>query len=309
MRLRTLVPIAAAALVLAAPARADKTYTDPAGDGGTAHDLTTVTVSNDATQVVLRFPVPNPWPNLRPPDDQAWLLMIDADRNPSTGDRGQEVRVFERSGAQVYIWNGSTWVDAPPQGISVRFELSSSSAAWRVQLPRTLLGGTTGFDFQLASAKWVGEDIAATDLAPDGGSWRYELALTQCANGQDDDHDGKIDATDRGCTGTNDDAEGDEPVTPRLLRPTVTPARTTPGRPVLVRASARQLETGTPLATGAVVCTIRTGSTQKRVTGRISAGLATCRLTAPRVARPTTVRGSMAIVGTTQSLPFSFRVG
>jgi hypothetical protein len=66
MRRRTLFPIvAAAALVLAAPARADKTFNDPAGDSGTAHDVTTVTVSNDATQVVVFFPVPNPWPNLR----------------------------------------------------------------------------------------------------------------------------------------------------------------------------------------------------------------------------------------------------
>jgi hypothetical protein len=59
MRRRTLFPIvAAAALVLAAPARADKTFNDPAGDSGTAHDVTTVTVSNDATQVVVFFPVP-----------------------------------------------------------------------------------------------------------------------------------------------------------------------------------------------------------------------------------------------------------
>jgi hypothetical protein len=309
MRLRTLLPIAAAALVLAGPARADRTYSDPAGDSGAASDVTGVTVSNDAVQVVLRFPVPSPWPNLRYPDDQAWLLMIDADRNPSTGDMGQEVRVFDRSGASVFAWNGTAWVDAPPQGISVRFELSSTSAAWRVQLPRTLLGGTTGFDFQLLTAKWVGDEIAASDLAPNGGSWRYELALTQCANGQDDDRDGKIDADDRGCTGTNDDAEGDEPVTPRLLRPSVTPVRPASGKVVLVRAPAQQLESGAPMATGGVVCTIGTGPARKRVTGRISAGFATCRLTAPRVSRPTTVRGTMTIVGTTRSVPFSFRVG
>jgi hypothetical protein len=143
--------VAAAALVLAAPARADQTFTDATGDNGPAHDITSVVVSNDATQVVLRFSVPNPWPNLRQAEDQAWLLMIDADRNPSTGDGGEEVRVFQQSGAFVEVWNGSAWVDAPPAGISVRFELSSSSAAWRVQLPRELLGGTTGFDSGLPS--------------------------------------------------------------------------------------------------------------------------------------------------------------
>jgi hypothetical protein len=35
---------------------ADKTFTDPAGDSGAAHDVTSFVVSNDATQVVLRFP-------------------------------------------------------------------------------------------------------------------------------------------------------------------------------------------------------------------------------------------------------------
>lgn len=309
MMRRLVFPIAAAALVLAAPARAEKTFNDPAGDSGAAHDVTSVVVSNDATQVVLRFPVPNPWPNLRQAGDQAWLLMIDADRNPSTGGGGDEVRVFQQSGALVEVWNGSAWVDAPPAGISVRFELSSSSAAWRVQLPRELLGGTTEFDFQLAFAKWTGDQIVASDRGPDSGSWRYELALPQCANGRDDDGDGKIDAADRGCAGTSDDVEGDEPVTPQLLRPSVVPAKARPGRPVTVRATAKQLETGDPVATGSVVCTIRVGATPKRVTGRIAAGLATCKLAAPRVKRPITVRGTMTIVGTTQSMPFSFRVG
>jgi hypothetical protein len=307
--MRTLTLIAAVALVLVAPARADKTFTDQAGDSGAAYDVTSVVVSNDATQVVLRFPVPNPWPNLQQPGDQAWLLMIDTDENPSTGDDGDEVRVFQQGGATVDVWNGSAWVDAPPAGISVRFELSSTSAGWRVQLPRDLLGRTTGFDFGLVFAKWAGEEIVGIDRAPDGGSWRYDLVLAQCANGRDDDGDGKIDAADRGCANTVDDAEGDETVTPRLLRPVVTPAKAGPGRPVTIRATAQQLETGEPVATGRVVCTIRVGTTRKQASGRISAGVATCKLVAPRVSRPTTVRGTMTIVGTTRSVPFSFRVG
>ncbi len=309
MNCRVFLRAVAAALVLAAPAHADTTFNDPAGDSGAAHDVTTVTVSIDATEVVLHFPVPNPFPNLRQADDQAWLLMIDADRNPSTGDDGEEVRVFQRSSASVEVWNGSGWVDAPPNGISVRFELSSSSAAWRVQLPRTLLPGTTGFDFELVFAKWVGDEIAAADRAPDNGSWRYELAIAQCANGRDDDGDGKTDSDDRGCVGTNDDVEGDEPVTPRLLRVSVAPVKARAGGSVLVRARAQQLETAKPVTSGSVVCTMRTGATTRRVSGRIAEGIATCRLIAPRVSAPTTVRGSMTIVGSKHTMPFSFRVG
>lgn len=307
--MRRLLFLITAALVLAAPARADKTFNDPAGDSGAAHDLTSVAVSNDSAQVVLRFAVPNPWPNLRQAEDQAWLLMIDTDHNPSTGDGGDEVRVFQQSGAYVEVWNGSAWVDAPPAGISVRFEISSSSADWRVQLPRELLGRTSAFDFQLAFAKWAGDQIVGSDRGPDNDSWRYELALTQCANGRDDDGDGKIDAADRGCAGTSDDAEGDEPITPRLLRASVAPAKVRPGRPVTVRATARVLETAEPMTKGSIVCTMRVGAAAKRAIGRIAAGLATCRLVAPRVSRPTTVRGTMTIAGTTQSVPFTFRVG
>jgi hypothetical protein len=302
------VAIAAAALVLATPARAENRFSDAAGDSGAAHDVTAVSVSNDATQVVLTFPVPNPFPNLRQADDQAWLLMIDADRNPSTGDGGEELRVFQKGGATVDKWNGSSWGDAPPNGISVRFELNSSSAGWRVQLPRELLGGTTGFDFRLVFAKFVGEEISDGDRAPDNGYWRYDLAFVQCANGRDDDSDGKIDGDDRGCTATTDDAEGDEPVTPQLLRPSVTPAKSRPGATVVVRARAQTLETGAAMETGSVVCTIRMGANRKRIPGRIAAGLATCRLTAPRLTRTTTVRGTMTMVGTSQSVPFSFRV-
>lgn len=309
MRRRVLVPIVAATLVLAGAARADSRFNDPAGDSGAAHDVTAVTVSNDTAQIVLTFPIPTPWPNLRQADDQAWLLTIDADRNPSTGDGGQEIRVFQKGGAEVYVWNGTAWADAPPAGISVRFLVGASDASWRVQLPRTLLRSSTGFDFQLSFAKFVGDDIAASDRAPDSGSWRYELAVAQCANDRDDDGDGKIDGGDLGCDDVNDDVEADETLTPLLLRASVAPANARPGSRVTVRARAQHLETGEPMGAGRVVCTIRAGTARQRVTGRISTGLAMCTLTAPRVARPTTVRGTMTIVGTSRSVPFSFRAG
>jgi hypothetical protein len=303
-----LIPAMAAALVVAAPARAESTFNDPAGDSGAAHDVTTVAVSNDSRQIVLTFPVPNPWPNLRQASDQAWLLMIDADRNPATGDDGQEVRVFQMDGASVFVWNGSAWVDAPSAGISVRFEINSSSAGWRVQLPRELLAGTTAFDFQLVFAKFVGDEMSAGDRAPNSGWWRYELAFAQCANGRDDDGDGKTDGDDRGCAGAEDNVEGDEVVTPQLLRASVAPAKARAGTSVTVRARAQVLETGALIGTGRVTCVTRTGATTRRVTGRISAGVATCRIAAPRVARGRTVRGTMTVVGTTRSVPFSFRI-
>ena len=169
-RTHTIWAVSLLALALTAPARAAETFTDARGDNGEAHDITTVAVSNDTTQVVVSFPVPSPLPNLMQPDDQKWLLLIDADRSASTGDDGAELRVIRDRSAFVEHWNGSAWIDAPPSGISVRFELSSASSSWRVQLPRALFGNTAGFDFRLTFAKVVGGEVVAADRAPDTGT-------------------------------------------------------------------------------------------------------------------------------------------
>ena len=138
------------------------------------------------------------------PDDQKWLLLIDTDRSASTGDDGAELRVIRDSSAFVEHWNGSAWIDAPPSGISVRFELSSASSSWRVQLPRALFGNTAGFDFRLTFAKVVGDEIVGDDRAPD-----REVALR---------------------------ARGTDSINPLLRRAAVTPARARVGSSVLVRA-------------------------------------------------------------------------
>lgn len=276
-RKHTIWAISILALALAAPARAAETLTDPRGDNGEAHDITSVAVSNDATQVVVSFPVPSPLPNLMQPDDQKWLLLIDTDRSASTGDDGAELRVFRDSNAFVELWNGSAWADAPPTGISVRFELSSTSSAWRVQLPRGLFGSTTGFDFRLTFAKFVGDEMVGIDRAPDTGWWRYALQ------------------------------EATRSVL--LLRPAaVTPARARVGSSVLVRASLFEVGTGDTDPPGPVFCTIKSGRSVVRTTGRVSAGAASCRPRVPRARPGTVVRGTMTVIGAARPVTFTFRV-
>ena len=227
-----------------------------------------VAVSNDTTQVVVSFPVPSPLPNLMQPDDQKWLLLIDTDRSASTGDDGAELRVIRDSSAFVEHWNGSAWADAPPSGISVRFELSSASSSWRVQLPRALFGNTAGFDFRLTFAKVVGDEIVGVDRAPDTGWWRYGLQ---------------------------------EPSSSQVLSSepaTVTPARARVGSSVLVRA--RLSETGTgdsrPGGSGALHDQERREAWYGSA-GRVSAGAATCRPRVPRARSGTVVRGTMTVIG------------
>ena len=153
---------------------------------------------------------------------------------PVDGRQRRRGRRFKQGGGK---WRSGTEVHGSmrlPGGISVRFELSSSSASWSVQPPRWLLGHTSGLDFGRLFAKWAGDENLCT-TSRRAAALARRAVLHQCANGRDDDGDGKIDAADRGCANTVDDAEGDEPVTPRLLRPVVTPAKARPGRPVTVR--------------------------------------------------------------------------
>lgn len=300
--------VAVAGLALAGAAGAEQRYTDTAGDSGAAPDLGQVTVSNDSGHVVFKAAVPARLPE----PDEAYLLGIDSDGNAGTGSNGLELRVFEMGVSSfVESWNGSAWVDAPSGGISVRVELSAGTGLWVVTLPRTLLANTNAFAFWLQSAKVSGEEIVASDYSPDGsGAWRYEVVLNQCANGGDDDGDGKVDVQDAGCTDGEDDLESDDPYTLAIGRPTATPAAARSGAQVTVRAPIRQVETNQAITAGAVRCSAKIGASTKRWAGRLTAGTATCTLRAPKVSKPTSVRGSITVRSRskTASTSFAFRV-
>lgn len=307
-RSMVLLLVAVAALGLTAVAGAEQRYTDVSGDAGAAPDLGKITVSNDSGRMVFQASVPARFPS----EDEAYLLAIDADANLATGDQSLEVRVFQMGvSSTVETWNGSAWVDAPSGAISVRIELSGDSGLWVVTLPRTLLANTGAINFWLSSAKLSGEEIVASDEAPDGdAAWRYELVLPQCANSRDDDGDGTIDVRDLGCTDGEDDLESDDPYTLAVGRPSVTPSLGRSGKPITVKARVTQLETKQPVANGAVRCTAKIRSSTKRWAGRLASGTAICTLRAPKVSKPTTVRGSIRVSSNskTATVPFGFRV-
>jgi hypothetical protein len=304
MRLSLVLLAAAAALAFTAVAGAVQPFAEPTGDAGAAPDLGQTTVDNDPREVILRIGVPARFPE----PDEMYLLRIDADANPGTGDEGDDVRVVQMgTSANVMTWNGSDWVDAPSSGIHVRVEISASAGEWVVTLPRTLLSNTSGFVFMVISAKFSGDDIVGTDVA---GPWRYDVVLKQCSNGRDDDADGKVDVGDLGCEDGEDDLESDDPYTLAIARPTITPTVGRPGRQVVVRASVTQLETQRPVQTGSVRCTAKLGRVTKRWAGRLGAGTAACTLAVPKAAKRTTARGTITVSSrsSTTSAPFSFRI-
>lgn len=296
--------VAAGMLGLAAAAGAEQQYTDAAGDSGNARDLTQVVVSNDATQVSFSIATPVQTPAW----DEGEVLDIDKDANPSTGDEGADFRIW-MSPPSVDTWNGSDWVDAPTFGITNRLEVTSGAGVWHVVVPRTLLAGTTVFDFSLWSVKINGLFSACCDFAPDTGTWRYELALKQCSNGRDDDGDGKVDGSDLGCSGTEDDLESDDPYTLAIGRPTVRPASGHTGQAITVTARVRRVETNQPIAAGLVRCTTTVGSTTKRTIGKLASGIATCRLASPHVAKPSMVHGTIAVTSRSASASAAFAFG
>ncbi len=306
MRLFMTLAVVAVALGLAAVAGAEQRFTDATGDSGAAPDLGQFVVTNDSNQVVIEISAPARLPQ----PEEAYLLEIDTDANGSTGKEGFEVHVFAMSlSSSVETWNGSDWVAATPTGISVRFEFSATTGLWRVTLPRTLLSNTSAFTFRTLAAKFSGENVVGLDAAPDGGTWRYELALKQCANGRDDDGDGKLDSSDLGCSGTEDDLESDDPYTLAIDPARVTPASGRAGKPIVVRARVRQVETNQPLSSGTVRCMMKVGSKTKRSAGQLASGTATCRLMSPKVAKRTTVRGTITVTSKSASIstPYSFR--
>ncbi len=111
-----------------------------------------------------------------------------------------------------------------------------------------ILSKTAAFNFEVAAARFEGSELSGLDSAPDGGMWRYEFALKQCANRRDDDGDGKVDTNDLGCAGAEDDLESDDPFTLSIDRPTVAPATAKAGRPVVVRVAVKQLETNVAIS-------------------------------------------------------------
>jgi hypothetical protein len=140
-----------AALVLAAPAAAGSSFTDPTGDSGTAADIVSVTVSNDTNgqyTFVVGFAsdyVGN--------DNMG--IYLDTDRNPNTGDAnasGADYSISDDRASQTFEldkWDGSQWT-AAAEG-SFTLSVSSDHRSVTASVNKADLGGATSFNFYVGS--------------------------------------------------------------------------------------------------------------------------------------------------------------
>jgi hypothetical protein len=165
--------VSALALIGASPAPAAQTFTDPAGDGGGAPDVTTVTVSNSATnRVTVRVVTPS---HAALPGDGELDLFLDTDANTGTGNEDGTDYIISVDGREqafgLFKWDGSDF----------QFQDSNTvSVAWTggptVSFDASELGNTTAFNFWVGGFKFTGEEETARDEAPNEGAWTYQLA-------------------------------------------------------------------------------------------------------------------------------------
>lgn len=162
--------ICAVALLCAGVARADADFTDAAGDANGAPDLTQISVANDAlNRVILHAKIAG---GKAMELDGEILFVIDADNNGATGSDGWDYLAVVSGGKQwaLLSWDGVQWVDAPSSTVKVYFW--NDNVLFTVD--RSELGNTSRFGFFVVANKLAGEEVAATDVAPEGDEvWSY----------------------------------------------------------------------------------------------------------------------------------------
>jgi hypothetical protein len=231
------VIVAALALTFVPLGAAEISYSDPAGDSGSAPDITTVTVSNtEAGVVTVRIAVPlEPWSMV--------LMAIDSDRDPSTGDEfGLEgmVAAVNAGGVVTAIAADEDGDELPGVSIPATFV----DGVLEVSFPREAFSIDQGFAFGFISAQIVNGEPVLGDLAPADPCmirdvrcsqlWVYELTGVAPA----------------------------PPPTPVVVKPVIGKPVAAPKQPIAgkrftVRLPVTRSDDGTPLTKADVACTTK----------------------------------------------------
>jgi hypothetical protein len=170
-----LAVLAAAALTVVAVAGAAPTsYLDPTGDNGASADIGGVSVDLAADGYLhVKATIAN-MPALLTPGDV--ILALDTDRSGSTGllaggDYVVLVDMSDLSGAFLK-WSGTEYAAAPAQQGDLRYLIGGGGIEFLIR--PAALGGATAFNFVLGAGTGAG-DGAQVDVAPDNGTWFFEV--------------------------------------------------------------------------------------------------------------------------------------
>ena len=269
----------ALALLTVPGAFADRSYADPAGDSGTAPDMTAVRVSHDAGGT-LTFAVTTNQAVLDPA--ASIYVYVDSDRDPATGFPIRGLGADHFFGHSGELGTGFLFsVSGNFIIIDFTSTLTSSYAGGvlTAQINRSDLSDVEQFTF-LVEAERDDENDATpndADFAPDAAPL-YEYSLF--------------------------------PLTLTVGSPRANPARPVAGKPFAVSAAVARSDAQAFL-TGKVSCKARVGTASLRSAGTVSGGAARCAMRLPKTAKGKTLRGTLT-VSTDDAPPvtrsFSYRV-
>jgi hypothetical protein len=168
--------IVCAVLLLAQPTLADggHDFADSVGENPAALDIAHVLVDNDNNGNITVMVTFRSLSNL--PSDSELVLLLDTDQNRNTGDRnGMEYEIWDYGEDNTYEflrWNGTDY--------DVAGELTITNlpivGVWIV-LNRSQIGDVGTFNFAAATVRGP-DDAPIIDLAPDLGTWTYQLVRT-----------------------------------------------------------------------------------------------------------------------------------
>jgi hypothetical protein len=171
-RLKRAGPIAAAlmAVLVLVPTASSGDYADPAGDGGTAGDITSVTVAGDQGTGQLLFKITGT--NLASAETSPLLLEIDSDANPLTGsltENGTDYSFFVGGNGYFLLhWNGKEWSETPDLSVQV----FGGRSQIIISVNRSELGNPAVLNF---FALTVNTADLAFDKAPNEGAFNYSM--------------------------------------------------------------------------------------------------------------------------------------
>ena len=263
--LRFLLLGALLALALATGAWADQSYTDANGDGGPGTDVTNVTVRNDdAGRITIQVGSASPIVA-----NHAIAVFIDADRNQTTGDMGDEYWMYGGPlvGSAFFSWDGSRSVRTNPASFSAGAVAANVS---EFAFNKADIGNVTGFNFVVVSISIDSGGVNFWDAAPDRGYWSYDLTT----------------AAPPPPTVTPPPTV----VKPVIGRPITVPKKAVAGKRLTVTFMVRRSDNGAPLTEATMVCNPTFKGKQLAHTESFVRGKAKVRFVVPKAAKGKVVK-------------------
>jgi hypothetical protein len=159
------------------------TFTDAAGDGGGAPDITAVTVTDDpATRALQITATAAGYSTISPTSKPTLLVWLNVDKNDLSGSAGGWEYLLmagvDPGGPwyDVRVWAGSGW-GRVPESPTMSASRDGDTQTWR--LGRTEVNGmTTGLTLYAESRVYdASGNIVAHDVAPDTGKYTHDLSV------------------------------------------------------------------------------------------------------------------------------------